>query len=235
MKNDINGKLLIINKKAQDRVKENRFQEAFNLIKKESDELLNSIKEKIDNLQSVIKEEIKDKQRLYLLFRMLNEMSENLEEKIIESIAEQVQSLKNKVIEERNKTKIEDFDGFVSNEVLKFKTELSDLKRSFDQSKNKKLKDVIRGFDQLRNKFDESHKTYLKKLNICNEIISNFDESNITIVHWNNFYDYFTQEVNIQQEECINSTITDRISLLINEKKTNNVNILDLKKDLDLK
>ena len=106
MKNDINGKLLIINKKAQDRVKENRFQEAFNLIKRESDELLNSITEKIDNLQSIIKEEIKNKHRLYLLFRMLNEMSENLEEEIIESIAEQVQSLKNKVIEERNKTKI---------------------------------------------------------------------------------------------------------------------------------
>ncbi|MCK4778593.1 MAG: hypothetical protein KAT57_00335, partial [Candidatus Lokiarchaeota archaeon] len=235
MKNDINGKLLIINKKAQDRVKENRFQEAFNLIKRESDELLNSITEKIDNLQSIIKEEIKNKQKLYLLFRMLNEMSENLEEKIIESIAEQVQSLKNKVIEERNKTKIEDFDGFVSNEILKFKTELSDLKRSLDQSKNKKLKDVIRGFDRLRNKFDESHKTYLKKLNICNEIISNFDESNVTIVHWNNFYDYFTQEVDIQQDDSINSIITDRISLLINEKKTNNVNILDLKKDLDLK
>jgi len=235
MKNDINGKLLIINKKAQDRVKENRFKEAFDLIKRESDDLLSNVSKEINDLQNAIKDEIKNRQRLYLLYRSLHEMSENLEEKIIVTIAEQVQSLKNKVIEERNKTKVEDFDNFVSGGILKFKTELSDLKNSLEQSKNKRPKDIIRGFDRLRNKFDESHKTYLKMLNICKEIISNFDESNVTIVHWNNFYDYFTQEVDIQQDECINSIITDRISLLINEKKTNNVNILDLKKDLDLK
>ncbi|MFX1340588.1 MAG: hypothetical protein ACFFDK_18405 [Promethearchaeota archaeon] len=224
-----------INNKAQEKVNENRFQEAFDLIKRESDDLLNTIKEKIDNLQKIIKDEIKNKQKLYLLYRMLSEMSENLEEKIIGSIAEQVQSLKNKVIEERNKARIEDFDSFVSNEILKFKTELTDLKKSLDQSKSKKLKDVFRGFERLRSRFDETHKIYIKKLNDCKDIISNFDESNVTIVHWNNFYEYFIQELDIQQDESINSIITDRIFLLINENKTNNVHILDLKKELDLK
>jgi len=235
LKNDINEKLVRINKRAQEKVNENRFQEAFDLIKKDSDDLLNTIKDKIDNLQRIIKDEIKNRQKLYLLYRMLSEMSENLEEKIIGSIAEQVQSLKNKVIEERNKARIEDFDSYVSNEILKFKTELIDLKKNLDHTKNKKLKDVFRGFERLRNRFDETHKTYIKKLNDCKDIISNFDESNVTIVHWNNFYDYFTQELDIQQDESINGIITDRIFLLINENKTNNVNILDLKKDLNLK
>ncbi len=235
MRNDIKGKLLNITEQTQLRVKENRFQEAFDLIKKETDDLLNVIKEKIDNYQKTIKDELENRQKLYLLFRMLNKMSENLEEDIIESISEQVQFLKNKVIKERNKAKIEDFDFFVSNAILNFKSDLIDLKKSLDLSKDKKLKDVIRGFDHLRNSFDEAHKKYLKKLNICKEIISNFDKSNVTIVHWNNFYDYFTQELNIQQDECVNSIITDRISFLINEHRTNNVNIMDLKKELDLK
>ena len=235
MNRDIKGRFQIINEKAQGKIKENRFQEAFTLIKRESDELLNFVSKEIDELQNIIKDEIKNRQKLYLLYRSLHEMSENLEEKIIESIKEQVQYMKNKLIEERNKARIEDFDSFVSNEILRFKTELSELKKSLDQSKNKKLKDVIRGFDRIRNKFDEAHKTYLKKLNICKEIIKDFDESNVTIIHWNNFHNYFTQEVSIQQDECINSIITNRISLMINEKKTNNVNILDLKKELDLK
>ena len=235
MENEIKDKLQIVNEKAQGKVKENKFQDAFDLIKKESDGLLNQASKKVNELQNDIKVEIKNRQRLYLLYRTLNGLSENLEEKIIESIEEQVQSLKNRLIEQRNKAKIEDFDNFVLDEISKFKIELSDFMKSVEQSKNKKIKEVIKNFEKIRNKFEEAQKTYLKKLETCKEIIKDFNESNVTIIHWNNFYEYFTQEINILQDECINNIITERIIFLIHEKKTNNVNIMDLKNDLDLK
>ncbi|TFG27639.1 MAG: hypothetical protein EU532_07020 [Promethearchaeota archaeon] len=235
MENEIKTKLQGVKEKTQEKIKENKFQEAFDLIKKESDGLLKEASKEVNEIQNHTKEEMKNRQKLYLLYRTLNLVSENLEERIIESIEEHVQFLKNKIIEQRNKAKIGDFDDFVSTEISKFKKELSDFLKSLDQTRNKKVKDLIKGFERLKTRFEEAQKIYLKKLDNCKEVMKDFDESNVTIIHWNNFYEYFTQEIDILQDESINNLITERIQSLIQEKKSNNVNIVDLKNELDLK
>ena len=76
----------------------NEFQDAFNITKKESDLLINERLNEIKELQTIIKHEMKKKQKLYLLYRHLQEKLENLETVAIELTANQVKTLKNKII-----------------------------------------------------------------------------------------------------------------------------------------
>ncbi|MFX0072766.1 MAG: hypothetical protein ACFFAO_16910, partial [Candidatus Hermodarchaeota archaeon] len=234
-KNKIKENIANISEKAQIKIKSNRFQEAFSIIKQESDALLKKTSYEIEEIQNTIKDEIKKKHRLYLLFRYLEDFSEKFEEEIIILIDKQVQSLKNKVIEERNRAKIEDFDNFVADQISIFKIEINQLKQSLEQPADKKISDVEKGYDRLKNKFDKTHEEYIKKLKKCKEVIQHFEESNVTIVKWNNFYEYFIQEISILKEEYINNIITHKLYFLTSEKKTNNVSLIELKKELDLK
>ena len=231
---EVNDKTNIIKNRAQEKIKGNKFKDAFNLIKAETDNVLNSLSKEINKAQEKINDEIKIRQKFYVLYRSLHEMFENFEESIIESVDEQINSLKNKVIEERNKAEIDDFDRYVSKEMSTIKSELNKYKEDIERIKNKKIKNITSGFDRIRKLLDDSHKIYLKKLENCKDCINNFDESNVTVVKWNNFYEYLSNEISVLKEEYINQVIMERVYNLTNEKRTNNVNILDLKKELDL-
>lgn len=231
---EVNDKTNIIKNRAQEKIKQNKFKDAFNLIKTETDDVLHNLSKEINKTQEKINEEIKIRQKFYVLYRSLHEMFENFEESIIEYVDEQINSLKNKVIEERNKAEIDDFDSYVSKEMSTIKSELNNYKEKIEQIKNKKIKNITSGFDRIRKLLDESHKIYLKKLEICKDCINNFDESNVTVVKWNNFYEYLSNEINVLKEEYINQVIMEKVYNLTYEKRTNSVNVLDLKKELDL-
>ncbi|MFX1305040.1 MAG: hypothetical protein ACFE9X_16920 [Promethearchaeota archaeon] len=224
-----------ISEKAKTEIIKNQFQDAFEIIKKESDLLLNTKINEIKEFQSIIKKEIKSKQKLYLLYRHLQDKLENLEANVIELISDQMKSLKAKVIEERNRAKIEDFDNFISQEMFKFKTELNSVKTELDHSSNLKIEDVIKKFDNLHNNYDRTNKIYLKKLNEYSKSIEEFNEkSKLSIVQWEKFNDFFASELPILKEGCINNIILNKIHVMAIEKKTNYIKLIDLKNEIKL-
>ncbi len=231
----INKRINDIREKAQVKLKDNQFKEAFNIIKKESDLLLNEKTIEIKNFQDIVKKEITSKQKLYLLYRHLKELLDQLEENIIELVGNQVQSLKNKVIEERNRSKIESFDKFVSDEISQFKSKLIDYKKSLEETIDNKIKKVIKGYEDIQNEYFDANKLYIKKLDECKENIKDFDDNNVTIIHWENFREYFEQEIDIIKDEQIDKIIKSTIKSIADEKKTDNIKVLDLKKELGLK
>ncbi|MFX1374492.1 MAG: hypothetical protein ACFFA0_01650 [Promethearchaeota archaeon] len=217
------------------KIGENQFQEAFNIIKKESDILLNEKLTEIKNLQSVVKNKIKEKQKLYLLFKHLQENLENLESTIIDLIAQQAQSFKDKVIAERNKSEIQDFDEFVSLEVLKLKKELTDLKIKFNQSNNLKVGEISKEFDLLEADFNKANKLFSKKYANCEKNIEDFNEkSKLTIIQWEKFSKFFKNEIMEGKDEYINDIISNKINGMTIEKKTNNIKLIDLKDEVKL-
>jgi len=224
-----------ISEKAKSKIITNQFQDAFEIIKRESDLLLSAKINEIKEFQSIIKKEIKSKQKLYLLYRHLQDKLENLEANVIELISNQVKSLKTKVIKERNRAKIEDFDNFVSQEMFKFKSQLNAIKTELDHSINLKIEDIIKKFDNLQNNYDRINKTYLKKLNECSKSIEDFNEkSKLSIVQWEKFNDFFSSEISVLKEEYINNIISNKISVMAIEKKTNHIKLVDLKNEVKL-
>lgn len=236
IKNKINSEITKINQKSQEKVKENRFQEAFNVIKTESDTLLSSTTKQIKSLQEEVKSEIKSKQKLFLLYRHLQEELDKLEEYVISLVAEQGQSLKNKIIEERNRAANEDFDKFVLLNTQKFKADLIKYKESLNKSKSSKINDVIKGFESILNDFKSIEGVFSKKFNACKDVIENFQEkSRVIIIQWDKFKEYFENEIKILEDEYVNGIITERINQMTNEKKTNNIKIKELAETLDIK
>ena len=119
---------------------------------------------------------------------------------------------------------------------------MSDLKHQLEMWKNtivisaeSKIKTVISGLDQIENNLNEGNKIYLEKLKHCSNLIENFEESNGSIMQWENFRTSFLNEINTLKEDYINNLINEKISALSNEKKTNNIKIAELKKELNLK
>jgi hypothetical protein len=236
LKNTITQEINAINEKARIKTKKSQFKEAFDVIKVESDSLLKIKTREIKDLQESVNKAIKSKQKLYLLYKQLHEKLDNLEESLLKEIAQQIKSLKTKVVEKRNRAKIEDFDNFVSQEISNFKNILSNYKRSLDPLSDKNVNDVINGVDNIQNNFDEVDRLYSKKLKNCKELVENFDEkSNVTIIQWDNFKEYFYNEIDILKEELINSIIIEKINSIVNERKTNTIEVIELKKELGLK
>jgi hypothetical protein len=231
LKNDISE----IGEGIRNKIAESQFQEAFEIIKKESDVLLNEKITEIQNLQSTVKKEIKEKQKLFLLYKHLQDNLENLESTIIDSIATQSQSLKDKVIVERNKTEIKDFDDYVSQEIMKLRTELANIKNRFNLSDNLKVGEVTKAFDLVESNFDKSSKLFTKKLSNCIKNVEEFNEkSNFTILQWEKFAQFFQNELSDLKDELINNIISNRINLMAIEKKTNNIKLVDLKDEIKL-
>ena len=239
-------KIIVINEKLRNdiseigegirnKIAESQFQEAFEIIKKESDVLLNEKITEIQNLQFIVKKETKEKQKLFLLYKHLQDNLENLESTIIDSIATQSQDLKDKVILERNKTEIKDFDDFVSQEVIKLRTELVNIKNRFNLSNDLKIGEVIKEFNIVESNFDKSSKLFARKLSSCVKNIEEFNEkSNLTILQWEKFTQFFHNEVSDLKDEIINNIISNRISLMAIEKLSNNIKLVDLKNDTKL-
>ncbi|MFX1288184.1 MAG: hypothetical protein ACFFFY_06465, partial [Promethearchaeota archaeon] len=149
VKDSIQNGILTIKENAKYQVADNLYQEAFKTIKIESDLLLKQKTEEIHNLKQTVKKNTNFKQKLFPLYKYLNEKLDSLEENIIELIAEQEQILKEKVIEERKRAKIEDFDNFVSSTIQIFKDKLEKYKFNIDQNRMNKIPDVISGFDTI--------------------------------------------------------------------------------------
>jgi len=226
-----------ISEKVKQEISENQFeiQKVFDDIKKDSDTLLSEKMKTIKELQKMVKKETKSNQKMYLLYRYLPEKLEHLEENTLELVSEQVQTLKNKAVEERNRAINEDFDTFVLEEMIKIRTKLINYKKELEESKNLKIKDIDKGFDSILNLFKETNRQYKKKLENCKQRIQNFEEkSNLTIIQWENFEEYLNNEIKNLREENIINIIIARINLMSDEKKTNNIALVDLKKDLNL-
>ncbi|MHA1930888.1 MAG: prenyltransferase/squalene oxidase repeat-containing protein [Promethearchaeota archaeon] len=230
-----NNEISKIGELAKSKISVNQFQEAFEIIKNESDILVSGKITEIKNLQSLVKDKISEKQKLYSLYKHLQDNLDNLESRIIDSIAKQSHFLKEKVTEERNKVEVQDFDNFVSVEVINLKNTLVTTKTRFDKIKDLQIKEINKEFDILQSNFDNANKLFTKKFNQCVKNIENFKEkSKLTILQWENFTNFFISEMTELKEEIINELISYRISLMTIEKKTNNIKLIDLRDDLNL-
>ncbi len=231
----IKADIIEIGDKAKRKIKANEFQDAFNFTKTEYDLLMKEKLAEIKEIQSIVKREVRKKQKIYLLCRHLQEKLEELEAEVIELIANQVKTLKNFIIEERNKSKIEDFDNFVSQEIANLKSHLKIIKTNFDQSKNLKIDQVNKELDNIHSQLTKSNKLYLKKLNECVRNIENFKEqSELSIIQWENFIDSYNNDISVLKDEYINKIISNRVNIIAIEKKTNYIKLDDLKKEVKL-
>ncbi len=233
---EVSNKIDEINKNIKEKVDLNQFQDAFNIIKKESDVILNEVSNEIKGLQKSVKNEMKSKQKLYLLYRYLPDSLDQLEADILSIVAKQAEALTDKITEEKTKTYLEEFDQYISDQILRFKEILDEQKDKQTQLKNRKINDIIKEFDDLINDFIETSKQFQKKISEYKQSIKDFEEkSNLTIIKWTNFSEFFNNEIEDLKDEFINEIINDKINLLAKEKNTNNIKILDLKKETDLK
>ncbi len=216
-------------------VKNNQFKEAFDIIKQQADLLLAQKRVELKTIGMNLKNEIKNKQKLFALYKHLQESLERADENIIELIAKQGQTIKNKVMEERNRIKLENLDNFVITEMQEYKSRLETYKMTLDQMKKKKISDVLDGFDNISSDFDNTDKKFKKKLGTLLNLINDFDENSITIIQWNQFKEYLTNEITKLKEEYTNEIISDEIILLTKEASSDKIDIKRLADNLNLK
>ena len=216
-------------------VKNTQFKEAFEIIKQQSDLLLAQKRAEIKSIGVNLKNEIKNKQKLFALFKHLQESLERGDENIIELIAKQGQSIKNKVEEERNRAKSEDLNNFVINQIQDYKSRLDEYKLTLDQMKKKKISDVSNGFDNILSDFDNTDKKFKRKLDALLSIVDDFDEEPITIIQWNQFKEFLSNEITKLKEKYINEIISDEVNLLTKETSSDKIDIKRLADNLNLK
>ncbi len=221
--------------KSKNKLNENSYKEAFSIIKEESEGLLSQKSKEIRELSTRVKKEIKFKQKLFLLYKYLQEKLERLDANIIELVSQQVQSLKKKVIEERNQAKIENFDNFVAQEIPKLKFKLEDYKKNLNTQERKSITSVVKGFDDIQIELDEKNKEFIKKLNEVKEIIQDVDERAILTIQWDKFTDSMKNEINTLKEEFVNGIINNEITQRARKHNTDKVDIKNLADRLNLK
>jgi len=124
VRDNIQEGILQIKEDIKNITSQNQYQDAFKIIKVEADILLKEKTKGIQSLKAMVKKNISFKQKLFPLYKYINEKLDSLEENIIEFIAGQEKLLKEKVIEERNRAGVEDFDNFVSDTIQNFKIKL---------------------------------------------------------------------------------------------------------------
>ncbi|MBY9006054.1 MAG: hypothetical protein KGD63_04790 [Candidatus Lokiarchaeota archaeon] len=236
---EVESQLLLINEKAQQKVKENDFQNAFDMIKRESSLILEKNLDEIKRLQKNVKKEIKTKQKLYVLFKFLQQKLEKLEDNIIKTIAKENYSIKEKVSEERNRSKLEKFENFVSDKISYSRVKLQDYKISLEQKIKESsldIQDVIKGFEDILEEFETFNIDYIKKLNKSKSIIKDFEEkSDLTIMQWNRFVEYIRNEIPTLREDYVNEILNENILLFTEKNGSNYVSIKDLAKRLNIK
>jgi hypothetical protein len=217
-------------------IRENRFQEAFNIIKKESNQILGNQIREINSLQESIKLELKSKQTFYYLYQHLQKALNTLEDEIIVAISNQVESLEATTIKEKEQSEWINFDKYVSERISNFKEKLKDYNNSLDKDYEESIQVIIRGYDEIRNSFSEENIIYLKKMKECKHSISDFeDRCQILMTRWENFENYLDNEITNQKEEFINNIIQSSINSIINKEKTNLINITELTENLNVK
>ena len=235
VKDNIQNGILKIKDNAKYQVANNQYHDAFKTIKMESEILLKQKTEEIHKLKQLVKKNTSFKQKLFPLYKYLDEKLDSLEENIINLIADQEQILKEKVIEERKRAKVEDFDNFVSSAIQDFKDKLEKYKFSIDQNRINKIPDVIRGFDAIIIEFNAYNKQFSKKLISLKEVGNNIDENSIKIIQWEKFNDFLSNEVKKLKDEYVNKIISSEIYLMSKEENTDTINIKKLADKLKLK
>ncbi len=235
VKDKIQERILQIKEDVKNRASQNQYQDAFNIIKIEADNLLKEKTKEIQSLKSMVKKNTSFKQKLFPLYKYINEKLDSLEENIIEFIAEQEQFLKEKVIEERNRAGVEDFDRFVSDTIQNFKSKLENYRKNIEQNKTNKIPIIISGFDTILIDFNENNKVFSKKLANLKAIIPDLNESSIKIIQWEKFKVFFTAEVDKLKEEYVNDIISQEIILMSEEEHTDTINIKKLANKLKIK
>lgn len=235
VKDNIQNGILSIKDNAKNQVANNQYQDAFKTIKMESDILLKQKTEEIHELKQLVKKNTSFKQKLFPLYKYLNEKLDSLEENIIGLIVDQVQILKEKVIEERKRAKVEDFDNFISNSIQIFKDKLEKYKFRIDQNRLNKIPDVISGFDTIIIEFNDYNKKFSKKLISLDEIHDNPDEKSIKIIQWEKFDEFLNNEVAKLKDEYVNKIISYEIYLMSEEENTDKIDIKKLADKLKLK
>ncbi|NVM17415.1 MAG: hypothetical protein HWN80_06840 [Candidatus Lokiarchaeota archaeon] len=235
VKDNIQNGILTIKENAKNQVANNQYQDAFKTIKMDSDILLKQKTDEIHKLKQIVKKNTSFKQKLFPLYKYLNEKLDSLEENIIDLIADQEQILKEKVIEERKRAKVEDFDNFVSNTIQIFKDRLEKYKFSIDQNRVNKIPDVISGFDTINIEFNNNYKKFSKKLITLDEIVDNPDESSIKVIQWEKFNEFLNNEINKLKDEYVNKIISNEIYLMSEEENTDKIDIKKLADKLKLK
>jgi len=235
VRDNIQKGILQIKENVKNVASQNQYQDAFKIIKVEADNLLKEKTKKIQSLKSMVKKNNSFKQKLFPLYKYINEKLDSLEENIIEFIAEQEKFLKEKVIEERNRASVEDFDNFVSDTIQNFKSKVENYRKNIEQRKTNKIPDVISGFDTILINFNENNKIFSKKLTNLKAIIPDLDKSSIKIIQWEKFKVFFTEEIDRLKEEYVNDIISQEIILMSEVEHTDTINIKKLADKLKLK
>jgi len=237
--NNLNKQISIIDNRAKQKVDEDDFQAAFELIKKELDIILEEKLGEIKEIQKRIKKQIKKTQKLFVLFQYLQEKLELMEEKIIEIVSEKNQVLKEKVIKERNRAKIEKFDNFVSENIQECRKKLISRKKKLDEKhyiRSISIHDLHKELNNLLEDFEEINDKYEDFLEENKKIIDNFEEkSNLTIMQWQKFKEYFMNEIENSKNEYTNRIIIEYIYNASEKSGTNYVDLKSLSKKLNLK
>ncbi|TFG00395.1 MAG: hypothetical protein EU541_02385 [Promethearchaeota archaeon] len=235
---DLDNELSVISKRSHNKVQKGRFQEAFNVIKQQSKVLLDNKLEKIKELQKGVKNEIKSRQKLYSLYRHLQSKLEKNEENIIEKVAKEIQTIENKVIEERNQIIIDKFDNFVSTNIGNCREKLMDYQEKLDRKDNLyklDISDVIEGFNSISEYFEEIKSSYTDKLEENRDLIENFEKkANLTIMQWERFEEYINNEISNLKEEYINDIINEKIQYLAKHSDSNCLSFKDVFKNISI-
>ena len=235
IKEEVENEFSQIENKAEFKIKESRYQEAFDLIKKLSESLISRVKDKILEIKNLTSSKIKKEQKIYALLKHLQKEVENLNENIIELIASKVSSLKREVIEVRNRSQLENFDRLVSNNIIELNGILKNLEDSLNNLKAKNIGEINKEFDKAIELINNYQKKYIKKLNELRSLIPDFDEDSITCIQWEQYREKFSNEIENLREKAINKTIFNTIFYLSEEGKSDKIDIKKLSDHLNIK
>ncbi|MFO8018635.1 MAG: hypothetical protein R6U96_08370 [Promethearchaeia archaeon] len=239
IKQRINRDIKNIEDKIADSIQEKEFQEAFEIIKKQSEEQLKEKSKEIKKIQKAVDKELTKNQKLFLLYRHLQNKSDQIEENLIDLIEEPVSDLRSKVIKKRNKVKIKNFEDFISENASTYRSKIQNYKEELSDPqiiKNLEISDIEDDLEELKEDFQEIDEQFEEKLEACNELVKDFNEKlKVSIIKWKKFKEFFYDELENVRDEFINSIISAKINKLINRTKTNSILIKDLKKSVNLK
>ncbi|MBD3214034.1 MAG: hypothetical protein GF311_15600 [Candidatus Lokiarchaeota archaeon] len=238
-RDDLKEQIAAIDKKAKLKVNESDFKAAFDLIKDELDIILDKKLDEIKKLHKKVKKKIKEKQKLYVLFQYLQDGLDKLEENIIEIVAEKNHDLKEKVIKERNRAKIEKFDTLISDNIQECRKKLVDYKQKLDKKEylqKLSIKDLNEEFEKILEFFEDLNEDYTDLYEENDDLIENFEEkSKLSIMQWEKFNEYLRNEIKNLKEEYTNKIVAVNIHYLSEKTGTNQIDVKYLSKKLNIK
>ena len=239
IKESIDNDIRNIEKKIAESLQDRKFQEAFEIIKDESEEHLKEKSKEIKKIQKAVDKELKKNQKLFLLYKHLQNRSDQIEENLIDLIEEPVSNLRNKVIKKRNKVKIKKFEDFITENISEYRNKLQNYKEKLSNPQiisQHEISDIKDELDDLKEDFRDLDEKFDEKLEEGNNLIENFSEKlKVSIIKWEKFKEFFYSEVQNIEDEFINDIINANITKLINRNRTNSILIKDLKKNVDLR